>query len=130
MKTQTKKCTICGTEYTPASNRQKYCKECRREANLAVKAAGSRRRRAAQAASDKAPVGLSAHVPENVADDWSAESRKIKNEIKRTFRTGRNTPVNNSVNAREIALSELTIDQRDNDWKGSIEDFFNMKDDK
>jgi predicted nucleic acid-binding Zn-ribbon protein len=133
MKTQktqiTKTCTVCGATFVAGSNRAKYCPDCKVTANLAVKAACERKRRATKAAADKKPVGLSAHIPNKENPDWVAEERKVKNEMKRTYRNGRGQGSNDAVSARKIALEDLTYDQNENDFKGSIEDFFAGKDD-
>jgi predicted nucleic acid-binding Zn-ribbon protein len=126
----TKKCTECGTKYTPNSNRQKYCPECKNTIRLAKKRINSKERRAKKAFNDKALTLFGPHCPKNVADDWSAEVKKIKAEKKRTFKNSTSSIGNDgNVSARKIALENLTYDERDSDFKGSIEDFFNMKDD-
>jgi hypothetical protein len=125
-------CVICGAEFVKRSNRQKYCSDCKVEAKLANNRANSVKYRKAAANADNTAkcYGLAANCPKDVAKDWSAEARKVRNEKKRTLRNSRSSVGNdNGVSAREIALNDLVMDQRDDDFKGSIEDFFAGKDD-
>jgi hypothetical protein len=129
-----KVCVVCGAEFVANSNRQKYCSVCKDEANSSVARKGSQRRRAKRAFLDKAPSAcLGAKLSKSASGevDWDAEARKVKNEVKRTFRNyrGNYASVDSSSSARAAALENYVYDVRDDDFQGSIEDFFAGKDD-
>jgi hypothetical protein len=125
-----KLCVVCGSEFVANSNRQKYCSDCSREVRLAKVRATRQARRANRAALDKPSYSLGPNLPKSV--DWDAEARKVKNEVKRTYRNYRSNyaSANDSTAARDIAIEEFTYDVRDDDFKGSIDDFFSGNDDE
>jgi hypothetical protein len=129
MKTQTtKKCIECEAEYTPTNNRQKYCPECKDTMRLAKKRINSRERRAKDRQMDAPAFSLGAHLPNKDDPDWENELNRIQNEKKRINRRSKYDNYN-KTNKREIAEKEWTYDTREDDWKGSIADFFAGKDD-
>jgi hypothetical protein len=123
-------CELCGNEYVKVSNRQKYCcNNCKKEAKSRNMQVYNKARNAKIAAKDIRPVSLGASLPKSAPDDWEKELKKVKAEKKRVFAKGRGS-ANGAVSAREIALNDLVFDERDSDFKGSIESFFNGDDDE
>jgi hypothetical protein len=130
-----KVCVVCGSEFVANSNSQKYCSVCKDDATASVARKGSQRRRAKRAFLDKRPNScLGPNLPKSADGkvDWEAEARKVKNEKKRTYRNygPSYAAEDRSQAARQEALESLTFDPRDDDWSGSIDDFFAGKDDK
>jgi hypothetical protein len=81
---------------------------------------------------DKPSYSLGPNLPKSI--DWDDEARKVKNEKKRTYRDIRlslqmQRSLYGKVKRRQEALDSLVVDQRDDDFQGSIEDFFAGKDD-
>jgi hypothetical protein len=125
-------CVVCGAEFVANSNRQKYCSDCKNEVKLAKQRVSSQTRRAKRARLDKVKYSLGPNIPKSL--DWTVEARKVNNEIKRTFRNVRvsartQRSFYGQIKARQEALDNLVVDQRDDDWSGSIDDFFAGKDD-
>jgi predicted nucleic acid-binding Zn-ribbon protein len=123
-----KQCTICGASFVAKSNNQKYCSDCKGEAKRSYDRKFRRGVRKARVAQDKATFTLGPNLPKSI--DWDDEARKVKNEVKRTFRSQRTSAsANQSISARKVAIEDFTYDVRDDDFKGSIDDFFAGKDD-
>jgi hypothetical protein len=126
-------CEVCGKEFDRTSNRQKHCKECQRELRLERNRIRMIKNRANDASKDKIRPNLAPHVPKstNGKVDFEAEARKIKNEMRRTYRNyGSSSYSMDNISARDIAIEDFTYDQRSEDWRGSVTRFFNGKNEK
>jgi hypothetical protein len=126
-------CVVCGAEFVANSNRQKYCSACKDDVHRAQARVVRRGQRKRNVALDKASYSLGPRLPKSAdaSVDWEAEARKVANEKKRTYRNYGSSSYHEdgSTAARKVALDNLVVDQRDDDWSGSIDDFFAGKDD-
>jgi hypothetical protein len=128
-----KVCTVCGAEFVANSNRQKYCSACKDDVRRAQMCDVRRAQRARNVALDKASYSLAPNLRKSAdgSVDFEAEARKVANEKKRTYRNYGSSSYreDKSTAARKAALENFTYDVRNDDFKGSIEDFFAGKDD-
>jgi hypothetical protein len=113
------KCQSCGKDYIKTSNVQRYCTVCGKEIKLKKKRDHSMKKREKDNYNDKTPLTLGPHLPKN--PDWDTEARKVKNEIKRTFKPFNNKMGFNydTISKHEIGLKN-TYYYPDNEYKDDI----------